>query len=223
MKKFNLSSSWQKVLSKKINSKKYLSIINFIENEKKLGKKIYPEKESIFKALELTSFEETKVMIMGQDPYHREGEATGLSFSINSSCKTPPSLKNILKELKNDLKCENDINKDLLHWAEGGVLLLNSFLTVEKNKPLSHSNIGWEFITDEIIKVLNEKKKNIVFILWGKFAENKKKLIDEKKHKIIISSHPSPFSAKISFFGSKPFSKTNRYLIERNMKPIKWF
>ena len=223
MKKFKLSSSWEKVLSKKINSEKYLRIINFLKEQKNLGKKIYPETKLIFKALNLTSFEETKVIIIGQDPYHGEGEATGLSFSINSSCKTPPSLKNILKELKDDLKCENEINTDLVHWAKDGVLLLNSFLTVEKNQPLSHSKIGWEFLTDEIIKVLNDKKKNIVFILWGKFAENKKKLIDEKKHKVIISSHPSPFSANISFFGSKPFSRTNLFLTKRNMKPIKWF
>ncbi len=223
MKKFYLSPSWEKLLSKKINSENFLRILNFLEEEKKLGKKVYPETKLIFKALNLTSFEKTKAIIIGQDPYHGEGEATGLSFSINSSFKTPPSLKNIIKELKDDLKYENQINTDLLHWAKGGVLLLNSFLSVEKNKPLSHSKIGWEFLTDEIIKVLNDKKKNIVFILWGKFAANKKKFIDEKKHKIIISSHPSPFSANISFFGSKPFSRTNQYLIKRNIKPIKWY
>lgn len=186
------------------------------------NKDIYPKKESIFKALELTPLKDVKVVILGQDPYHGEGQANGLSFSVNKGIKLPPSLRNIYKELEQDLGIPTPTHGDLTNWSKQGVLLLNSVLTVEKGKPGSHKNMGWQEYTDGIIKQISEEKENIVFILWGKYAESKKELIDNNKHKIIISTHPSPFSARKGFFGSKPFSRTNNYLKEHNKKEIDW-
>ena len=161
-------------------------------------------------------------MILGQDPYHGVGEANGLSFSVNKNIKLPPSLKNIYKELLNDLGIDNGNNGDLTPWANQGVLLLNSILTVEKDKPASHKNLGWEIFTDAIIKKLNQKKEPIVFILWGNFAKSKISLITNPNHYIISSSHPSPFSCNYGFFGSRPFSKTNEFLKKNNQKEINW-
>ena len=223
MKKIPLNSDWLNILNKDNKFKRIEKILKFLENERKKGKIIFPEEKKIFLSLNLTPFDKVKVVILGQDPYHGNNQATGLSFSVNLSSKIPPSLKNIFKELKNDFSCHLEIKSDLKNWAKNGVLLLNSFLTVEKDKPLSHSDIGWETITDNIIKKLSDNKKNIVFILWGKFASKKKYLIDETKHKIITSSHPSPFSAYKSFFGSRPFSRTNKYLKEKNIEPVYWF
>ena len=172
--------------------------------------------------MKLTPYSNVKVVIVGQDPYHGEKEANGLSFSVSPGIKLPPSLKNIYKELYDDLKIDRKDNGDLTDWAEQGVLLLNAVLTVEKDKPASHRNIGWELLTDYIIKTLNEKKEPIVFILWGNFAKNKAKLITNQRHLIITSSHPSPFSARYGFFGSKPFSKANNFLISNDISPIKW-
>jgi len=183
---------------------------------------IYPPKEQIFRALKLTPFENIKVVILGQDPYHGEGQANGLAFSVNKGIKVPPSLRNIYKELESDLNIKSPLHGDLTSWAKQGVLLLNSVLTVEKDNPGSHKNIGWEEYTDSLIKEISDKKKNIVFILWGKYAESKKSLIDEKKHFIISSPHPSPFSARKGFFGSKPFSRTNSYLKIKGKKEIDW-
>ena len=162
------------------------------------------------------------MVIVGQDPYHGINEAHGLSFSVQKGIKIPPSLKNIFKELKEDLNIDEPDNGDLTKWAEEGVLLLNAVLTVEKDKPASHKNLGWERLTDYIIKKISDKNEPVVFILWGNFARNKKHLIDSSKHLIIESAHPSPFSARYGFFGSKPFSRTNEFLIKNNVKPINW-
>mgnify|MGYP000154134832 FL=1 len=185
-------------------------------------KEIYPPKDYIFNALKLTSYENTKVVIVGQDPYHGKGEAHGLSFSVQKGVRVPPSLQNIYKELNDDLKISPKDNGDLTEWAKQGVLLLNAVLTVEKDKAASHRNLGWEPMTDYIIKLLNLKNKPVVFILWGNFAKEKAKLITNPQHYIIMSPHPSPFSAYSGFFGSKPFSKTNEFLIKNGLVPIDW-
>lgn len=185
-------------------------------------KTIYPPKDYIFNALKLTSYKDTKVVIVGQDPYHGEHQAHGLSFSVQKGVKLPPSLQNIYKELESDLGIPPRTDGDLTGWAKQGVLMLNAVLTVEKDKAASHRNLGWEPMTDYIIKLLNKKDEPVVFILWGNFAKEKAKLITNPNHYIIISPHPSPFSAYSGFFGSKPFSKTNDFLISKNMKPIDW-
>ena len=185
-------------------------------------KEIYPPKDYIFNALKLTSYENTKVVIVGQDPYHGKGEAHGLSFSVQKGVRVPPSLQNIYKELNDDLKIPPKDNGDLTEWAKQGVLLLNAVLTVEKDKAASHRNLGWEPMTDYIIKLLNLKNKPVVVIFWGNFAKEKAKLITNHQHYIIMSPHPSPFSAYSGFFGSKPFSKTNEFLIKNGLVPIDW-
>ena len=216
-----IGNDWDDVLKIIWNSegfKKFYKIITD-EYDKKI---IYPPKEYLFNALKLTPYKDTKVVIMGQDPYHGENEAMGLSFSVDKSVKIPPSLKNIYKELYDDLGIKPANYGDLTKWAQEGVLLLNSVLTVKKDMPASHRNIGWEPMTDYIIRVLNAKTSPVVFILWGNFAKSKAHLITNKKHLIITSAHPSPFSCRYGFFGSKPFSKTNEFLIKNNMKPIDW-
>lgn len=186
------------------------------------SEQIFPPKEEIFRAFSLTPINTVKVVILGQDPYHGQGEANGLAFSVNKDISIPPSLKNIYKELNSDLGLDIPKHGDLTAWAKQGVLLLNSILTVEKDKPGSHRKIGWEEYTDSLIKGISDRRENVVFILWGKYAESKKILIDESKHLILVSPHPSPFSARKGFFGSKPFSKTNAYLIKNNIEPIDW-
>lgn len=216
-----IGNDWDQILSVIENSSGFHVFMNKI-NQLYDKKVVYPEQDNIFKALKLTPYSNVKVVIVGQDPYHGENEANGLSFSVSPGIKLPPSLKNIYKELYDDLKIDRKDNGDLTDWAEQGVLLLNTVLTVEKDKPASHRNIGWELLTDYIIKTLNEKKEPIVFILWGNFAKNKAKLITNQRHLIITSSHPSPFSARYGFFGSKPFSKANNFLISNDISPIKW-
>lgn len=216
-----IGNSWDEKLKLVWNSegfKKFYNIVLKLYN----NNIVYPIKENIFNALKLTPYEKVKVVIMGQDPYHGENEAHGLSFSVQKGINIPPSLKNIYKELNNDLGITIALDGDLTKWAKEGVLLLNSVLTVYKDNPASHKNIGWERLTDYIIKTLNEKEEPIVFILWGNFAKEKKKYITNKKHLIIESTHPSPFSANNGFFGSKPFSKTNEFLIKNKIKPINW-
>lgn len=216
-----IGNDWDEVLKVIENSngfKKFLSIIN----EKYQKGIVYPPKNYVFNALKLTSYKDTKVVIVGQDPYHGEGEAHGLSFSVQKGVKIPPSLQNIYKELYNDLGIEPSMDGDLTKWAKEGVLLLNAVLTVDKDKPASHRNLGWELLTDYIIKALNEKEEPVVFILWGNFAKEKKKYITNPRHLVITSTHPSPFSANNGFFGSKPFSKANDFLIKNNIKPIEW-
>ena len=183
---------------------------------------IYPEKENIFNALKLTPYKDVKVVIVGQDPYHGEGEAHGLSFSVQEGVKLPPSLKNIYKELYDDLGIVQRNTGDLTSWAKQGVLLLNASLTVKKDSPSSHSKIGWQPLTDYIITKLNSRKEPIVFILWGNFARSKKVFITNPNHLVIESAHPSPFSARNGFFGSKPFSRTNEFLKKNNMSEIDW-
>jgi len=183
---------------------------------------VYPSHKDILKALEVTPFENVRVVILGQDPYHGPGQAHGLSFSVPNGIKAPPSLVNIFKELSGDLNVSHPTSTDLTPWATQGVLLLNTTLTVLSGSPLSHANLGWETLTDEILKYLNEEKDSIVFILWGAHAQKKTVFIDQNKHLIIKSPHPSPLSAHRGFFGSKPFSRTNEYLISRGFQPINW-
>lgn len=214
-----ISNDWDEVLSSVWNSpgyKKFMSIID----KKYSETTCFPEYNDIFNALKLTPYSKVKVVILGQDPYHGTGEAHGLSFSVKDDIKKPPSLKNIFKELHDDLGYPEPKSGNLEKWAKEGVLLLNSVLTVEKDKAASHKDLGWEILTDHIIKLLNMKETPIVFILWGNFAKKKKVYITNKKHLIIESPHPSPFSAYTGFFGSKPFSKTNNFLIKNNIEPI---
>lgn len=197
--------------------KKFMKIIKTKYNENTC----FPEYDNIFNALKLSSYENTKVVILGQDPYHGVGEAHGLSFSVQDGIRKPPSLKNIFKELYDDLGIEESESGNLTLWAKEGVLLLNSILSVEKDKPASHKNLGWELFTDHIIKLLNEKETPVVFILWGNFARSKSKFITNKRHLVIESAHPSPL-ARGAFFGSRPFSRTNDFLIKTGQKPINW-
>ena len=218
-----LPKGWLNLLESEF-SKKYMSDIKtFLFSEYSNNKIIYPSKSLIFNAFNLCDFDEVKVIILGQDPYHGPDQAHGLSFSVRKNIPFPPSLKNIIKELENDIGVKFQQNDgDLSKWAKQGVFLLNTTLTVEKSKPLSHSKIGWEFFTDKVIELLSEKKQNLVFILWGKNAQAKNQIIDNSKHLIISSSHPSPLSAHRGFFGSKPFSKTNMFLMSNNIKEINW-
>ena len=214
-----INNDWDEVLSSVWNSpgyKKFMSIID----KKYSETTCFPEYNDIFNALKLTPYSKVKVVILGQDPYHGTGEAHGLSFSVKDDIKKPPSLKNIFKELHDDLGYPEPKSGNLEKWAKEGVLLLNSVLTVEKDKAASHKDLGWEILTDHIIKLLNMKETPIVFILWGNFAKKKKVYITNKKHLIIESPHPSPFSAYTGFFGSTPFSKTNNFLIKNNIEPI---
>lgn len=216
-----IGNDWDKELEIVWNSpnfqKFYADVMDLYDKET-----IFPPKEHIFNALKLTPYNNVKVVIMGQDPYHGEGEAMGLSFSVHKDIKMPPSLKNIYKELYDDLGIEPSLYGDLTKWAKEGVLLLNSVLTVKKDTPASHKNLGWEPLTDYIIKKLNAKDTPIVFILWGNFAKSKAVYITNPKHLVITSAHPSPFSCRYGFFGSKPFSKTNEFLQKNNLQPIDW-
>ena len=222
-KNIKIHESWLKFIKSEFDKEYMKNIKNSILNYKKSGKIIYPKNNEIFNAINLTEFEETKVIILGQDPYHGPGQAHGLSFSVKDGIKPPPSLINIFKEIESDLSINVEKeNGNLTRWAKQGVLLLNSLLTVEKGKPLSHKEIGWETLTDKIIEVLNQNKRGLVFILWGSHARSKKYLISQNKNLIIESSHPSPLSAHRGFIGSKPFSRTNKYLVKNNMNPINW-
>ncbi|MCI8394884.1 MAG: uracil-DNA glycosylase [Bacilli bacterium] len=216
-----IGNDWDEKLKIVWESEGFQKFLTLVEKEYQ-SKIIYPPKNYIFQALKLTPFYNTKVVIVGQDPYHGENEAHGLSFSVQEGIKVPPSLQNIYKELENDLKIPRRNSGDLTGWASQGVLLLNSVLTVVKDTPASHRNLGWERLTDYIIKILNEKEEPVVFILWGNFAKAKKTLITNPNHLILTSAHPSPFSANYGFFGSKPFSKTNEFLINHKIEPINW-
>ena len=215
------NNSWDNILQEEYKKDYFKDIVNFV-NKVYEDKTIFPPKHRILSALSITDYNDVKVVILGQDPYHGIGEANGLAFSVNDGIKLPPSLKNIYKELYDDLHIQISNTGNLESWAREGVLLLNSVLTVEKDKPASHKNIGWEIFTDSIITKLNEKEQPLVFILWGNFARGKKSLITNNRHLIIESSHPSPFSANYGFFGSKPFSKTNEFLKKNNIKEIDW-
>ncbi|MDD6879047.1 MAG: uracil-DNA glycosylase [bacterium] len=216
-----LGNDWDKILKDEINKTYFAELLNKIKKEYN-NKIIYPKENHIFRAFRLTPYSNTKVVILGQDPYHGANQAEGLSFSVKKGIPMPPSLQNIFKELKNDLGYDVPKCGSLIKWAEEGVLLLNSVLTVEANKAASHKMIGWETFTDSVIKKLNEKETPVVFILWGSFAKKKKQYITNPKHYIIESSHPSPLSAYNGFFGSKPFSKTNIFLRKNRIEPINW-
>lgn len=213
-----IGNSWDEILKEEFKKDYFVNIEKQLEKTNKI---IYPKKENIFRALKLTDYNDIKVVILGQDPYHGENEANGLCFSVNKDVKIPPSLRNIFKELKEDLNIERD-NTDLSDWAMQGILLLNTILTVEKDKPFSHKNLGWNYFTDNIINKINQKKESVIFVLWGNAAREKKKLITNKNHIIIESAHPSPLSYTRGFKNSKPFSKINKILKEQNKKEIKW-
>ena len=215
-----INKKWDIILKDELKKPYFKNLGIFVKNEYKKNI-VYPEYKNIFNALKLTDYDEVKVVILGQDPYHGPKEAHGLSFSVQKGVKRPPSLDNIFKELKNDLGIERK-NNDLTDWAKEGVFLLNSIMTVVKDSPLSHKDKGWETFTDDLIKILNKREKPIVFILWGSFARSKKTLITNKNHYIIEAPHPSPLSAYRGFFGSKPFSKTNNFLVTNGIPPIKW-
>lgn len=216
-----IGNSWDDKLQVIENSEGFKRFLDVVNHEYAV-KTIYPLKENVFNALKLTPYDKVKVVIMGQDPYHGEGEAHGLSFSVQDPTPLPPSLKNIYKELYDDLGIEPCKSGDLTKWAKEGVLLLNSTLTVVKDTPNSHKDLGWQKFTDYIIKVLNEKEEPVVFILWGNFARSKKAFITNPRHLIIESAHPSPFSARNGFFGSRPFSRTNEFLKKNHLGEIDW-
>lgn len=215
-----INKKWDVILANEFKKPYFKELGIFVKDEYK-RKIIYPKYSNIFNALRYTDYDEVKVVILGQDPYHGENEAHGLSFSVMDNVPRPPSLVNIFKELENDLNIRKQGN-NLESWARQGVLLLNSIMTVEKDRPLSHKNKGWEIFTDNIISLLNKREKPVVFVLWGSYARSKKELITNNRHYIIESVHPSPLSANRGFFGSKPFSKINKFLEKNNIKKIKW-
>ena len=215
-----INKKWDIVLKDEFKKEYFRRLGIFVKQEYKT-KIIFPPYQNIFDALRFTDYDEVKVVILGQDPYHGLGEAHGLSFSVRNGVKMPPSLLNIFKELYSDLGIKRT-KTDLTDWANQGVLLLNSIMTVEKDKPLSHKNKGWEMFTDTVISKLNERVDPIIFVLWGSFARSKKELITNKNHIIIESVHPSPLSASRGFFGSRPFSKINKYLKTMSKKEIEW-
>lgn len=215
-----IGNKWDNILHEEYTKDYFINLMKFIDNEYNT-KTIFPKKQDLFKALELTDYDNVKVVIIGQDPYHGMNEANGLCFSVNSDVKIPPSLRNIFKELENDLKIIRT-NTNLADWAKEGVLLLNSVLTVEKDKAFSHKNKGWEIFTNRIIEELNKKDTPIVFVLWGNSAREKRKLITNKIHYIIASAHPSPLSYTRGFEGSKPFSEINNFLRTVDIEEIKW-
>lgn len=216
-----LNASWKEILKNELEKKYFKALIDFVQNEYNI-KTIFPPASKIFSAFNNTPFEEVKVVLIGQDPYHGEGQANGLSFSVADGIKLPPSLRNIYKELNDDLGFEISTSGNLESWAKQGVLLLNATLTVEASKAGSHQKKGWEEFTDAVIKQLSDKKENVVFILWGAYAQKKGAKIDRTKHLVIETAHPSPLGAYRGFWGSKPFSKTNAFLESKNIKPIDW-
>lgn len=212
--------TWTEILAP-IKNTEYFTILWEKVKEEYQTTKCFPPKNMIFRAIELTPFEEIKVVIIGQDPYHNDNQANGLCFSVSDKVKAPPSLKNIFKELEDDLGIKKTSN-ELEMWAKQGVLLLNATLTVRAHEANSHKDLGWEKFTDFIIKEISDKKENVVFVLWGAFAQKKAGLIDASRHFIIQSAHPSPFSVHKGFFGSRPFSKINQFLEEKGKEPINW-
>ena len=218
-----LEPGWLSVLDSEFEKQYMKDLKLFLLQEKNAGYTIFPKGPDIFNAFNHTPFDQVKVVILGQDPYHGDGQAHGLSFSVKKGVAVPPSLKNIYKELETDIEgFKTPDHGELTQWADEGVLLLNATLTVRAHQPGSHQGKGWEAFTDKAISQLSEQKTGLVFLLWGKFAQNKSVLIDEKKHTVLKSAHPSPFSAYTGFFGSRPFSKTNEILVARGQKPVNW-
>lgn len=216
-----IEESWKAVLHDEFHAEYFILLKEFLLEEEKVHQ-VYPPSELVFEAFKRTPFDKVKVVILGQDPYHGEGQAHGLSFSVPNGVKTPPSLRNIFKELQSDMGLEDFTKTNLGAWADQGVLLLNATLTVRAKTAGSHQNKGWEQFTDAVIKELSAKKENLVFILWGSYAQKKGEVIDSSKHLVLSSAHPSPFSAHRGFLGSEPFSKTNRYLVHQGETAIDW-
>lgn len=217
-----IESSWKNQLQSEFDQPYFAELVHFLKTEKAAGKTIYPKGDNIFNAFEQTPFDKTKVVLLGQDPYHNPGQAHGLCFSVPKGFPAPPSLINIFRELHSDVGLPIPHGGNLTSWAQQGVLLLNSSLTVRRNEPMSHSKIGWEKFTDAVIRLLSEKKEGLVFLLWGGFAKSKRYLIDEKKHLALTAAHPSPLSATSGFFGCRHFSATNNYLVKNGKQPIDW-
>ena len=217
-----IESSWKEALKDEFQKSYFEQIVMFLKHEKALGKTIYPQGSQIFNAFDKTPFDKVRVVILGQDPYHGPGQAHGLCFSVQKDIKPPPSLVNIYKEMNADLGIPIAQTGDLTPWAENGVLLLNAILTVRNGEPASHSKIGWETFTDAVIRTISNKKEGVVFMLWGKFAQDKQVLIDGTQHHILKAAHPSPFSADKGFFGCKHFSKANELLIRQGKEPVNW-
>ena len=218
-----IESSWKEILKNEFTKPYFLEVVTHLKIERTAGKIIYPPGPLIFNAFNQTPFSKVKVVILGQDPYHNPGQAHGLSFSVPNGIKPHPSLMNIYKEIQQDINIPMPAAYgNLTKWAAQGVLLLNAILTVRANEPASHSKIGWMDFTDTVIKKISDEKKGVVFLLWGKFAQEKQMLIDETKHFVLKAAHPSPFSADKGFFGCKHFSKTNKILTDQAMEPIDW-
>ncbi len=216
-----MEESWKNLLNEEFDKDYFHQLRQFLRNEKNSGKIIYPPGSLIFNAFEKAPVQKVKVVILGQDPYHNPNQAMGLSFSVPKTIKVPPSLKNIYKELNQDLNCTIPNHGDLTFWAEQGVFLLNAMLTVEKNRPSSHSKIGWQSFTDAVIYNLSNVRSHIVFMLWGRFAQSKSKLIDPNKHLVLTSAHPSPLAGG-AFFNNQHFSKANSYLEQHGLGAIDW-
>ncbi|MBR8827821.1 MAG: uracil-DNA glycosylase [Gomphosphaeria aponina SAG 52.96 = DSM 107014] len=214
-------AGWRSILDPEMNQSYFKSLLEFVAQERQTGQ-VFPPADEVFTAFSLTPFHEVKVVILGQDPYHDYGQAHGLSFSVKKGVKLPPSLQNIFKELQTDLGIPPSSHGNLSHWAGQGVLLLNAVLTVRAHQPNSHKDQGWERFTDAVIRTVSEQRPHVVFVLWGRYAQKKIKLIDLKKHTIIQSAHPSPFSAHNGFFSSLPFSKINAALSGAGESPIHW-
>jgi len=216
-----INNDWDIILKDEFQKKSFKKLMQLITNERKECT-VFPSENNIFTAFKLSSFSKTKIVIIGQDPYHGKGQAHGLAFSVQNRIKNPPSLKNIFKELANDIGVNIPKNGSLENWANQGILLLNATLTVREKEAGSHQKLGWEDFTNKVIKKISKKKEGIIFLLWGAFAQRKSIFINAKKHHILTTAHPSPFSAYRGFFGCKHFSKTNEILIKNNQKPIEW-
>lgn len=217
-----IENSWKERLNAEFDKPYFIQVTEFLKQELRAGKVIYPPGKLIFNAFACTPFHEVKVVIIGQDPYHNPGQAHGLSFSVQDGVAPPPSLVNIFKEIQSDLGLQLSGTGNLEKWAKQGVLLLNASLTVEANNPMSHSKAGWHLFTDEVIRQVSAGKEHVVFLLWGRFAQNKETLIDSSKHLILKSAHPSPLSAYNGFFGCGHFSKANAWLQQHGIRPIDW-
>jgi len=217
-----IDDSWKEVLKGEFNKPYFLQIVTFLRTEKMAGKTIYPPGALMFNAFNTTPFHKVKLVLLGQDPYHGPGQAHGLCFSVQSGVVPPPSLINIFKEMKDDVGVPIPHHGNLTKWAEQGVLLLNASLSVRANEPMSHAKIGWAEFTDSVIKKVSELKQHVVFLLWGKFAQEKQVLIDETKNFVLKAAHPSPYSANNGFFGCRHFSKANDYLVRNGIDPIDW-
>ncbi|MCC6421781.1 MAG: uracil-DNA glycosylase [Gemmataceae bacterium] len=218
--KVDLPASWKKVLSAELARPYFKELSAFVDGER-AAHKVFPPEDDVFNAFKYAPYDEVKALILGQDPYHDDGQAHGLCFSVRPGVKVPPSLVNIFKELKDDVGCKIPNNGYLVPWAKQGVMLLNAVLTVRAHTPTSHANHGWETFTDAVIRALNDREESVVFVLWGAYAQKKGKFIDAARHRVILGAHPSPLSQK-KFFGTKPFSQVNAALKEFGKQPIDW-